>query len=100
MYYVINIVKMARHRNEKEYSVYDEEEIKFSDLHETREFLVEQYAGKKSRPLYIDTRRGDEKVGYMYGFTFEPSSYGETSGFEQHLVQVKQVEAKPVLVRV
>lgn len=100
-YFIVTIDKTARHRNEKEYSSYTEEEKKFRTMEEVKEFLTDKYRGKHREPIYRDTRKGlTEQVGYTYGFKFDSSTYGETSGFERHWVTVKQVEPKSILIRV
>lgn len=99
MYYKIIINKTSKPLNSKEnFTCFDNEEIKFKTLKEVKEFLKENYQGKKKQKMFIDTKDGETKqAGYIYTFRNQDFSHMSEKWTQQDWVEVREVEEKTIL---
>ena len=84
MHFIIKITCTGRQFNEKQYSIFNEEEHRFPDLPSAQQFLKERYGKCKRRKIYIDGEDGQaQHVGYIYGFRNADYSHAPVSHWLQ-----------------
>ena len=89
------ITRTSKGYNEpaNEYRIYDREKMQFKTIKEAKEYLANEYFYCKTKyPMYRDKKDGKTiKVGYIYAFRGEPTSYGDKHWLGQDWVEFRKV---------
>lgn len=51
-----------------QFTIFNEETKTFQDIKSAKQWIKEEYGKRKRAPMYIDTKNGVKKVGYVIGF--------------------------------
>lgn len=100
-YLKLVITKTARPMgNNTDWSAYDQEIKEFNNKQEVKEYLKDQYYYCKTiKPSYIDDKEGKPvKTGYIYCFKSDPCTYDDCKHYEQHWVNIYEINSKPCLL--
>ena len=83
-----------------EYEVYDRFDKNFKNLKEAKAWLADEYFYSKTRyPMYVDGKDGKaKKVGYIYAYRGEPTSYGDKHWLAQDWVRFSKVTYSDITV--
>lgn len=96
--YLITIKKTARPMgNNREWQIYDDQELWFSSIEEVKEYLKDQYYYCKTKyKTYHDNVEG--QTGFIYAFKSDPMSYDDCKHYEQHWINIYNLKSKPVII--
>lgn len=87
--YSIKITSTAKgYAPKDEWSTFDVSRHFFDTLDEAREFVRDRYAGKRGRPIYMDTKsRGTIQCGYIFSSREEDQDRSAADGVYRYMRQ-------------
>lgn len=72
---------------------FDKRVFHFKDMGAAREYLKETYGKAKRSPMYLDTKEGTKKVGYIFGFrNADLSHYPVEKWIQNDWVEFREVK--------
>jgi hypothetical protein len=74
---------------DQDWETYDRQERIFSNLTLVKEWIKETYKNKRSQPMYVDTKDGAKKVGWIF-------SSRELDGYEKHWIDIVKVTTERI----
>ena len=109
-YFEVIISKLSKRAgNKDEYQIYDKEAEKFATLREVKEYLKGNikfgvdYRGHKRVKMYTDDKDGNSKqIGYIYSWKEKGATQSDYQNtyYEQHWIEVRELKATTVLVKI